>query len=132
MASKLADGSIHDSNARIAGMEEALDLKPYQYQWLLNIFYISYIVFEFQALMWKIVPPNVWAAFVVFGWGISATLQSATRSWATEMVCRFFLGRFDWGYRLPIEIFALILGRAVRGRLWTWHTLPPFLLLPPS
>ncbi|KAL8678474.1 MAG: hypothetical protein Q9186_005178 [Xanthomendoza sp. 1 TL-2023] len=85
-------------NARIAGMEEALELRGNRYQWLLNIFYISYIVFEFQALMWKIVPPNIWAAFVVFGWGLAATLQATARSWATEMVCRFFLGLFEAGF----------------------------------
>ncbi|KAI4281417.1 MAG: hypothetical protein L6R38_003718 [Xanthoria sp. 2 TBL-2021] len=87
-------------NARIAGMEEALDLDPHgsRYQWLLNIFYIAYILFEFFALMWKIVPPNKWAAFVVFGWGIAATLQSTTQAWATEMVCRFFLGLFEAGF----------------------------------
>jgi hypothetical protein len=33
-----------------------------------TIFYISYTVFEFQALMWKIVKPHQWAAFVVFSW----------------------------------------------------------------
>lgn len=88
-----ADTMILPSNARIAGMEEDLELHGQRYQWLLNIFYISYIVFEFQALMWKILPPNIWAAFVVFGWGIAATLQSTTKVWATEMVCRWFLGK---------------------------------------
>ncbi|KAL8899131.1 MAG: hypothetical protein Q9192_001734 [Flavoplaca navasiana] len=75
-------------------MEEDLDLHGNRYQWLLNIAYIAYIVFEFFALMWKILPPNVWAAFVVFGWGISATLQSTAQAWATAMVCRFFMGGF--------------------------------------
>ncbi|KAL8675040.1 MAG: hypothetical protein Q9168_000523 [Polycauliona sp. 1 TL-2023] len=79
-------------------MEDDLDLHGNRYQWLLNIFYISYIVFEFCALMWKIVPPNIWAAFVVFGWGVAATLQASTQTWATEMVCRFFLGLFEAGF----------------------------------
>ncbi|KAI4263776.1 MAG: hypothetical protein L6R42_001084 [Xanthoria sp. 1 TBL-2021] len=95
-----ANLGVFASNARIAGMEEALGLDPHgsRYQWLLNVFYIAYIVFEFFALMWKIVPPNKWAAFVVFGWGIAATLQSTTQAWATEMVCRFFLGLFEAGF----------------------------------
>lgn len=29
---------------------------------------MAYIVFEIFALIWKILPPNIWAAFVVFGW----------------------------------------------------------------
>lgn len=49
-------------------MEEDLNLDSQQYSWLLTIFYISYTVFEFQALMWKIVKPHRWAAFVVFSW----------------------------------------------------------------
>ncbi|KAL9029938.1 MAG: hypothetical protein Q9196_001886 [Gyalolechia fulgens] len=82
-------------NARIAGMEEDLDMEHgNRYQWLLNIFYIAYIVFEFQALMWKIVPPNIWAAFVVCGWGLVATLQASAQDWASVMVCRWFLGGF--------------------------------------
>ncbi|KAL8707525.1 MAG: hypothetical protein Q9220_007467 [cf. Caloplaca sp. 1 TL-2023] len=85
-------------NARIAGMEEDLELHGNRYQWLLNNFYIAYIVFEFQALMWKVVPPNIWAAFVVFGWGLVATLQASVKSWASEMACRFFLGLFEAGF----------------------------------
>jgi hypothetical protein len=55
-------------NARIAGMAKDLKLDGDRYDWLLTIFYISYIVFEFQAFMWKVVPPHMWAAFMVFGW----------------------------------------------------------------
>ncbi len=75
-------------------MEQDLDLlHGHQYQWLLNVFYIAYTVFEFQALMWKVVPPNIWAAFVVFGWGLVATLQASSKNWESEMVCRWFLGK---------------------------------------
>ena len=55
-------------SAKIAGMESDLRLVNEQYDWLLTIFYITYVLGEFQALMWKIVPPHQWAAFVVFGW----------------------------------------------------------------
>lgn len=46
------------SSASIAGMTDDLRLVGSDYQWLLTIFYIAYIIFEFQALMWKIVPPQ--------------------------------------------------------------------------
>lgn len=68
------------------------------YQWLLTIFYISYIVFEWFALMWKVVPPHMWAAFCVLGWGITATCQAATFSWSGMMAARFFLGLFEAGF----------------------------------
>lgn len=55
-------------NARIAGMAAELKLDTYRYTWLLNIFYITYIVFEFTVLLYKVFPPHVVAALVVFGW----------------------------------------------------------------
>jgi hypothetical protein len=55
-------------NAAIAGMEEDLELVGDRYSWLLTIFYISYIVFEFSLLFWKIFPPHMVGAFVVFAW----------------------------------------------------------------
>ncbi|KAG4027381.1 hypothetical protein MFRU_030g00170 [Monilinia fructicola] len=85
-------------NAKTAGMSKELQLSSSQYEWLLTIFYISYIVFEWFALMWKVLPPHIWACFCVVGWGTVATLQSATQSWSGMMVARFFLGFFEAGY----------------------------------
>lgn len=85
-------------NARIAGMTRDLKLVGNDYQWLLTIFYISYIVFEWQSLMWKIVPPHMWLAFTVLGWGIIATAQAATQTWSGEMALRFLLGIFEAGF----------------------------------
>ncbi|PYI11426.1 MFS general substrate transporter [Aspergillus sclerotiicarbonarius CBS 121057] len=79
-------------NAKIAGMEEDLHLTGNRYTWLLTIFYISYTLFEFLALMWKIMPPHRWAAITVMAWGIVATCQAATQSWGGMMALRFLLG----------------------------------------
>lgn len=38
-------------NARIAGLEEDLQLRVGQYEWLLSGFYITYIAFEWMALL---------------------------------------------------------------------------------
>lgn len=46
--------SNYRSNAKIAGMEKDLNLSSADYTWLLTIFYIAYILFEWFALMWKI------------------------------------------------------------------------------
>ena len=87
-------------NARIAGMSKELHLGEVKnhYQWLLTIFYITYILFEWQALMWKIVPPHRWLAFTVLGWGLVATAQAGTHSWSGMMACRFFLGISEAGF----------------------------------
>ncbi|KAK6592889.1 major facilitator superfamily transporter [Botrytis cinerea] len=85
-------------NAKTAGMTKDLGISSSEYEWLLTIFYIAYIVFEWFALMWKVLPPHVWACFCVIGWGTVATLQSATQSWSGMMAARFFLGFFEAGY----------------------------------
>src|ERR1700760_958716 len=96
-------------------MTKDLHMSNAQYNWLLTIFYISYIVvrlfhlvgpsfgltalqFEFQALMWKVVPPHIWGAFCVFGWGLVSTVQSGVHSWAAMMALRFFMGLNEAGY----------------------------------
>ncbi|KAJ9241795.1 MFS transporter [Paecilomyces variotii] len=90
-------------NAKIAGMQEDLKLSGNRYPWLLTIFYISYDLFEFQAFMWKIVPPHRWAALVVFAWGIFATCQAAIQNWNGAMALRFLLGaaEADFGPGVP-------------------------------
>lgn len=55
-------------NAVVAGMRRDLHLSSDNYQWLLTIFYSTYIVLEFSQLFWKIFPPHRVAAFVVLGW----------------------------------------------------------------
>lgn len=49
-------------------MEDDLRLEGNKYEWLLTIFYIPYAVFEVLGVMWKIIPPNIWAATTVVGW----------------------------------------------------------------
>lgn len=55
-------------NARIAGMQVELKLNSDRYAWLLNIFYIAYVIAEFAVLLWKVFPPHIVGAVVVFGW----------------------------------------------------------------
>ncbi|CAG8970654.1 hypothetical protein HYALB_00003408 [Hymenoscyphus albidus] len=82
-------------NANIAGLSKDLHISGPEYQWLLTIFYIAYILFEWFAIMWKILPPHIWATVCVVGWGFASTLQSATYSWSGMMAARFFLGVFE-------------------------------------
>ncbi|KAG8157496.1 hypothetical protein KVR01_012538 [Diaporthe batatas] len=85
-------------NAETAGMSKDLGFDNAQYQWLLTIFYIPYILFEWFALMWKILPPHVWAFATVLTWGIASMLQAAASSWEGLMACRFFLATAEAGF----------------------------------
>ncbi|KAI1748610.1 major facilitator superfamily domain-containing protein [Xylaria castorea] len=78
-------------NAQVAGMGRDLGLSDDQYQWLLTIFYIPYIVFEWTALMWKVVPPHWWAFACVLAWGTASTLQATAYNWSGLLASRFFL-----------------------------------------
>ncbi|KAJ2974852.1 hypothetical protein NQ176_g5837 [Zarea fungicola] len=85
-------------NARVAGMAKDLSLDSDQYQWLLTIFYVFYIIAEPLTLMYKVLSPRIWVPILVFGWGIAATAQAATQSFAGMMVCRAILAIFEAGY----------------------------------
>ncbi|KAK4241780.1 major facilitator superfamily transporter [Achaetomium macrosporum] len=78
-------------NAETAGMSADLGFDDAHFQWLLTIFYIPYILFEWCALMWKLVPPHIWAGITVMTWGLASTLQAAAFNWEGLMVCRWFL-----------------------------------------
>ena len=49
-------------------MQADLKLTGDRYDWLLTIFYIPYILGEFQTFMWKILPTHWWASFIVLAW----------------------------------------------------------------
>ena len=114
-------------NARIAGMEEDLDLTGDKYDWLLTIFYISYITFQWQSLMWKLIPPHIWCAFCVFGWGLVSTVQAGIHTWGAEMALRFLMGVFEAGYGPGMMSFWNSKSSSNTSR----HTLFTFILLPP-
>lgn len=63
-------------NAEIAGMQEDLRLEGDKYSWLLTIFYITYILFDFSLLLWKVFPPHRVAATVVLGWLVKLAFKS--------------------------------------------------------
>ncbi|KAK3721072.1 hypothetical protein LTR37_003362 [Vermiconidia calcicola] len=79
-------------NAKIAGLTDDLDLSDNQYDWLLTTFYITYILFEWMTLCFKIFPPHIYIACCVCAWGVLASLQSLATSWTYLLVLRAFLG----------------------------------------
>jgi hypothetical protein len=92
-------------NAKIAGLQDDLNLSPSQYTWLLTIFYIAYILFTPCALLWNLIPPHIWAAFCVFGWGTVSAAQAGTTSWSGMMVCRFLMGGLEVAYGPGVTYF---------------------------
>ncbi|ANB11942.1 Tna1p [Sugiyamaella lignohabitans] len=93
MLSFLDRGNI--GNANTAGMSKDLNMSDSQYQWLLTIFYIFYICFEFMILCYKIFPPRLYVPTIVIGWGITSTCCAAAQKWEHLMGLRALLGIFE-------------------------------------
>lgn len=79
-------------NARIAGLSEDLHLSSLQYEWLLRAFYITYILFEWMTLLWKVFPPHIYLSICVASWGLIASMQSVAFSFTSLLVLRAALG----------------------------------------
>ncbi|KAK1836662.1 major facilitator superfamily transporter [Podospora conica] len=131
-------------NAQAAGMGKDLGFDDGQFQWLLTVFYIPYILFEWLAIMWKLVPPHIWASVTVMIWGISSTLQAVAFNWQGLMACRaclamaeagfgpgvpyllsFFYRRHELGLRCGLFLSAAPLATAFAGALASAITSTP-------
>lgn len=92
-------------NANAAGMSEDLKIPDAKYQWLLTIFYIAYIVFEWMVLLWKILPPHIYATCCIFTWGLIAMMQGVAQNWPGMMSLRFLLGAAEAGFGPGVPYF---------------------------
>ncbi|OAL54447.1 hypothetical protein IQ07DRAFT_639962 [Pyrenochaeta sp. DS3sAY3a] len=88
---KLND-SADIGNARIAGLAEDLNLSSNQYEWLLWAFYITYILFEWMTLMYRLIPPHIYISLCILSWGLIASLQAVATSFSFLLVLRALLG----------------------------------------
>ncbi|CRL21507.1 Sucrose/H+ symporter, plant [Penicillium camemberti] len=79
-------------NAKIAGLKDDLQLSSSQYEWLLTAFYITYILFEWMTLMYRVVPPHIYISLCVCGWGLVASFQCLATSFEGLVVLRALLG----------------------------------------
>ena len=90
--SRILTGRIDIGNAKIAGLQDDLNLSSSQYEWLLTAFYITYILFEWMTLMYRIVPPHIYISLCVCGWGLVASFQCLATSFGGLVVLRALLG----------------------------------------
>lgn len=92
-------------NAKLAGMEDDIDLSGFRYNWLGTIFYIAYILSQWLLMGWKQFPPHIWCASVVFLWGFIASVQAAVFNWGGLLACRFFLGVAEAAYGPGVPLY---------------------------
>ncbi|KAK5654699.1 hypothetical protein OQA88_7023 [Cercophora sp. LCS_1] len=85
-------------NAKIAGFEKDLGLSGYDYNALLSIFYISYIVFEIPSnIICKWMGPGWFIPLISLGFGICSLGTAFVDNFAQCAGVRFLLGMFEAG-----------------------------------
>ncbi|AEO59123.1 hypothetical protein MYCTH_2064631 [Thermothelomyces thermophilus ATCC 42464] len=85
-------------NARIAGLEKDLNLTGYDYNALLSVFYISYIVFEIPSnIACKWIGPGWFIPAISLGFGVVSLATAFVDNFAQAAGVRFLLGVFEAG-----------------------------------
>ncbi|KIW53609.1 hypothetical protein PV05_09164 [Exophiala xenobiotica] len=85
-------------NAKLAGLEKELHLKGYDYNIVLTVFYVSYIVFEIPATTaCKFFGPGWFIPVTSLGFGICSIGTAFVHHRAAACGVRFLLGVFEAG-----------------------------------
>ncbi|KAI6128320.1 major facilitator superfamily domain-containing protein [Pisolithus thermaeus] len=80
-------------NARVAGMQTALEISNYQYTVALTLTLVPYIAMELPSnLILKRVGPDRLLPAMVTLWGIIAAMQGFVTDYTGLLLCRLFLG----------------------------------------
>ena len=85
-------------NARLAGLEKELGLKGYDYNKVLSVFYVSYIIFEIPSNMaCKWLGPGWYIPTISLCFGICSIGTAFCNTLSTVSGVRFLLGIFEAG-----------------------------------
>ncbi|KAK9369479.1 major facilitator superfamily domain-containing protein [Lipomyces kononenkoae] len=94
-------------NAKTDGMTTDLHMVGNQYNILLSVFYIPYVLFAFPITMIgkRLGPANV-LPVLMLGFGVMSLLAAACTNWGGLMAVRWFLGTFEGAF-FPLVIYYL-------------------------
>ena len=85
-------------NAKLAGLEKDLNLKGYDYNKVLSVFYISYILFEIPSnIVCKIIGPGWFIPIISLAFGICSICTAFVHDIHAVSGVRFLLGIFEAG-----------------------------------
>ncbi|KAF4780709.1 major facilitator superfamily transporter [Colletotrichum scovillei] len=87
-------------NAKIEGMVEDLGMTGVQYNTVLSIFFIPYVLFEVPSniILKKVKRPSFYLGTLTLCWGIIMTCTGLVRNFGGLMVTRILLGVFEAGF----------------------------------
>ncbi|OTB03696.1 hypothetical protein M426DRAFT_321623 [Hypoxylon sp. CI-4A] len=93
-------------NARLAGLEKDLGMGGNDYNMLLSIFFISYIIFQIPSnLACKWIGPGWFIPFLSFGFGASSLGMAFVKNLPAACGVRFLLGIFEAGMMPGISYY---------------------------
>ncbi|KAI1088093.1 putative MFS transporter [Rostrohypoxylon terebratum] len=93
-------------NARLAGLEKDLGMSGNDYNVLLSVFYVAYIIFEIPSnLTCKAVGPGWFLPFLSFSFGACSIGMAFVRSLSSACGVRFLLGIFEAGMMPGISYY---------------------------
>ncbi|KAK9369493.1 major facilitator superfamily domain-containing protein [Lipomyces kononenkoae] len=94
-------------NAKTDGLDVDLGFTANEYNLLLSVFYIPYVLFALPlTLLGKRYGVTRILPALMFGFGLMSVISSACQSWASLMVVRWFLGMFESAF-FPLVIYYL-------------------------
>lgn len=97
---------VNIGNARLYGLEEDLGLVGNQYQFIVSILFVTYMLSEVPSnLVLKKFTPSRWLAFITVSWGLIATLSGITQSFGGMVACRLLLGAVEGGLFPGLAIY---------------------------
>lgn len=68
------------------------------YEWALSSFYVTYILFEWMSLLWRVFPAHIYVSCLVLSWGIVSSLQALATSYPMLVALRALLGIGEAGF----------------------------------
>ncbi|KAL2801872.1 major facilitator superfamily domain-containing protein [Aspergillus granulosus] len=93
-------------NAKLANLQEDLDMTDGQYNAALTIFFVSYSVFEpLTNVLLKRLRPSVFIPIIMVLWGICMLCMGFVHNWAGLMAVRWFLGLTEAGLFPGVNYF---------------------------
>ncbi|OAP54466.1 hypothetical protein AYL99_11567 [Fonsecaea erecta] len=89
---------VNIANARIQGLEKDLHMHGHDFNIVLFVFFILYILLEVPAnILIKKVRPSLFLSLSTFLFGVVTMCQGLTRSYSGLVVCRVLLGGLEAG-----------------------------------
>ncbi|PGH09905.1 hypothetical protein AJ80_07615 [Polytolypa hystricis UAMH7299] len=86
-------------NARVAGMNDELQLTGSQYNIALTVFFFPYSLFEVPSnIVLKLMRPSWWISILVVSFGTVLTLQGIVKDYEGLLITRIFLGVAEAGF----------------------------------